>query len=352
MYLTDTQIRSKLETLGLEVPRGFDPFDSDAQVQPCSIDLRLGVKFWTQRQPQREVDLRKSKLLEMNPRRHWKEQTLGPGEYIRIRPGQLVLAQTLELFEVPLDCAGKIEGRSSFARLGLAIHCTGDFINPGYRGRMALQLMNNSRSVLRLYPAMPICQLVLVGLHGVPERRYGEPGLQSKYVNDDGGPSYWWRDRLITRLLDQLKERDYSLAVQMQLLRLVGSAEVDVLDRLDKYVEARKSIEVDSADSILDGFAAAENRARTRDSLSRRIPIGGFAVLLSVALSIFFVRPYTISHIVIWALTVVAGAGAAWAMSRHEPSWFTSERLAQVRSRQQEAQHQVADLWEEGDQNG
>lgn len=331
VYLTDRQIKTKLEILGFDVPAGFDPFDASTQIQPCSVDLRLGVKFWTQRK-QREVDLRRSKLLEMNPRRHWKEHTLAPGEYIRLRPGQLILAHTLELFEIPVDCAGKIEGRSSFARLGLVIHCTGDFINPGYQGHMALQLINFSKAILRLYPGMPICQLALVGLGEIPERKYGVSGLQSKYINDDGGPSYWWRDRIVRRLLDQLREKDYALAVQMQMLELVGGVDVEVIDRLEEYVRKRRSIEVDSADSVLDGFARVEDKARIRDLFVRRVPVGGLVVLLGVSLSIVFVMPFDIGHWIVWSLTTLTAAGAAWSISRHEPSWFTTEKLAELRS--------------------
>lgn len=341
MYLTDRQIRARLDTLGFDVPRGFEPFDPEVQIQPCSIDLRLGIKVWTERPQRRELDLRRSKLLEVNPRRHWKERSLGADEYVRLRPGQLILAHTLEFFTMPPDCAGKIEGRSSFARLGLAIHCTGDFINPGYKGHMSLQMTNHSRTTLRLYPGMPVCQLVLVGLRTAPEREYGGPGLQSKYSNDDGGPSYWWRDRLVRRLLERLEARDYSLGIQAQLVKLVGEVEVDVLDRFEEFVAKRRAIEVDSADSVLDGFAASEDKARTWDTLKRRVPVGAFVVLLGATLSILFVHPVTLGHWIVWILTLISSIGGMWSMTRHDASWLTTGRLVRLRAQARSADERV-----------
>lgn len=338
MYLTDRQIKARLETLEFSVPSDFEPFDIDAQIQPCSIDLRLGKKFWFQRGKKKELDLRRSKLLEVNPRKHWTEKILAPGECIKLRPGQLVLAQTLELFEIPKDCAAKIEGRSSFGRLGLFIHCSADFINPGYRGRMALQLFNASKTTLRLYPGMPVSQLILVNLQEEPERSYGVPSLQSKYLDDDGGPSYWWRDRLVRRLLEQLQEKDYSLSAQDEIVKLIGGVEVEVIDRFEKFVENRKSIEVDNVETVIHEFAKSENGARIRHLLLTRSALGGLVVLLGASISVLFVQPFTAAHWVVWALTVVLAIAAAWALSLQESQWLTTSRLAQLKSRLQESE--------------
>lgn len=332
MYLVDRQIKRRVASLKFDVPDGFDSFDVDAQVQPCSVDLRLGVKFWVQRS-RSELDLRRSKLLDVNPRKHWKEHVIFPGQHIKLRPGQLMLAQTLEYFEVPADCAGKIEGRSSFGRLGLSVHCTADFINPGYSGRMALQLTNFSKTTMRLYPGMPICQLALIELKEVPERSYGAPDLQSKYSNDDGGPSYWWRDRLVRRLLDKLRESDYSLAVQSELIKILGGVELEVIDRLEVFVAHRRSIALDNVDSLLDEFARAEDRARLVHTVQTRGAIGAFLVLLAAAISVFFVFPYSVGHWLLWGVTALAAVGAIWAISRKEASWLTTTRLELLRGR-------------------
>src|SRR5205085_4347843 len=119
---------------------------------------------------------------------------------IVLKPSEMLLGRTYEIFTIPKDHAGKLEGRSSFARLGLAVHCSADFINPGYRGHMPLQLINFSRSSIRVFPLIPICQLILVRLSSTPTRVYGDRELSSKYMDDDGGPSYWWRDKRIKSL--------------------------------------------------------------------------------------------------------------------------------------------------------
>jgi deoxycytidine triphosphate deaminase len=85
----------------------------------------------------------------MVPRRHWRKILLGAGESIKLRPGEMILGRTFEAFSIPRSCAGKLEGRSSFARMGLAIHCSADFINPAWRGRMPLQLTNLGASSIR-----------------------------------------------------------------------------------------------------------------------------------------------------------------------------------------------------------
>jgi hypothetical protein len=198
---------------------------------------------------------------------------------------------------------------------------------------MALQLVNASKSVMVLYPGLPICQLVLIALPEEPERSYGEPSLESKYIDDDGGPSFWWRDRLVKRILEQLHEKDYSLAAQDQLIRLVGGVEIEVIDRLEKFVSRRRSIEVDSIDSMVDEFAKAENRSRILALLAIRSPVGGFIVLLGASISVVFVRPFTIGHWILWVVTLLFAVGATWAMTRGERAWLTTSRLEQLRSR-------------------
>lgn len=120
----------------------------------------------------------------------------------------MLLGRTYDSFTIPPTLAGKLEGRSSFARMGLATHCSADFINPGYRGKMPLQLVNFGRTTIRLVPFVPICQLIFIQVSSHPERLYGERELSSKYMDDDGGPSYWWRDKRVKELQAALREHD------------------------------------------------------------------------------------------------------------------------------------------------
>src|SRR4051794_14711299 len=196
MYLADTEIRARLEELDFGVPAGYAPFDEDAQIQPCSVDLRLGPRFWVARS-RVSFDVRRHRLLELAPRRWWKEYNVAAGRSITLKPGGMLLGHVLERFQLPAGGAGRIQGRSSYARLGLMVHCAADFINPGWRGRFPLQLINLGKAPIKLYPGLPICQLLLVKVHGTVARPYGHAELGSLYVEDDGGPSFWWRDRLL-----------------------------------------------------------------------------------------------------------------------------------------------------------
>ncbi len=175
MYLSDNHIKEKLSELDINCENNKFPFSEEVQIQPCSIDIRLDCIFWKTKKSTKSIDLRKSKLLEASPRRYWQMTTLNEGECIVLKPGEFVLGRTYEVFSIPNDCAGKLEGRSSMARLGLSSQIGADFINPGWRGRMPIQLVNYSRSSIKVFPYIPICQLMLIRLTGLPSRIYGEP---------------------------------------------------------------------------------------------------------------------------------------------------------------------------------
>ncbi len=161
MYLIDKEIRAILNELEIEASYPGFEFSADDQIQPCSIDIRLSNIFWmpVARKPywnpfgQRQtVDLRKSKLAEMSPRKHWRSLTLDPNECLTIKPGQMLLGRTYERFTVPPNIAGQIIGRSSFARMGLSVHCSSGFINPGWQGHMPLQRVNNGPHIIKVFP--------------------------------------------------------------------------------------------------------------------------------------------------------------------------------------------------------
>ena len=241
MYLADRDIKLLLPEIGFETDDPAHSFVPDDQIQPSSVDLRLDSTFWVQIST-RAIDLRRSKLLELSPRRHWSKRRLHWGESITLKPGQMLLGRTFEKFTIPRVFAGKIEGRSSFSRMGLAVHCTGDFINPGYRGRMPLEIINFGKSPVRLFPLIPICQLIFIRLSSQAEVPYGE-ALSNKYMDDDGGPSYWWRDKRIRQLHDALGEHDVSERVQDELLQLMGPRDPDLIERFEHFIRELKKEE-------------------------------------------------------------------------------------------------------------
>lgn len=160
MYLSDRDLKRLLPKLDIRVERGFPAFDPEAQIATCSIDLRLGSSFWRPRKRKIALDLRKPRLFEVQPSRYYRRESLAEGQVIVIKPGQLLLAQTLEQFTVPNGHMFDLTGRSSFARLGLMVNVTGGHINPGWRGHMTLQLVNTS---LRLFELPQVYRFAKLG---------------------------------------------------------------------------------------------------------------------------------------------------------------------------------------------
>jgi deoxycytidine triphosphate deaminase len=314
VYVSDHELRGLLGEMDLG---GADDgaaaaFDPDTQIQPCSIDLRISNVFWKPSRRRRivrrlgrrvgSVDLRHAGAHDLEPLRDWKQYVLEDGETLTIKPGGILMGRIHERFRIPPAYAGKIEGRSSFARLGLSVHCTGDFINPGWHGFMPLQLYNAGPYPIRVTPYLMVCQLMLIRLVSEPEQTYGDPGLQSKYVNDDGGPSKWWRDRSVLDLQKRLGEVHISGTLQVEILERVRFVDPEVLERLRDYVTHLQIGQIENRQALLENFARLEDRRRLAD----RVAIAAVPVLAAAVLASLFALPIGIGHIVLYVLTVVA----------------------------------------------
>jgi deoxycytidine triphosphate deaminase len=301
MYLCDRDLRALLPELDFRAEAGAEVFTEAEQVQPASVDLRLGTVFW---RPIKRftLDLRKTKLLEIEPRRYYRRSVLGAGESIVLKPGELLLARTLEEFTIPNGHAAELTGRSSFARLGLMVSSTGGFINPGWRGRMPLQLVNFSPNPIRLFSGLPICQIRILRLSGLSERAYGHPTLDSKYMNDDGGPSYWWRDKRITKLHQVLSEKCVAQRIQKQIDEIIGQTEPEIIERLENLVTKMKLSELENADSLLDRFAEAEDGRRTRRQWAILLSRGSFTVGITASLWVANKPPIKWWHFLVWGI--------------------------------------------------
>src|SRR3989442_114308 len=105
MYLADRDIKLLLDEIGFETDDQDHPFLAEDQIQPASVDLRLDSIFWLQKS-KKPIDLRRSKLLELSPRRHWSMVRRHWGESITLKPGQMLLGRTFEKFSIPRSCAG------------------------------------------------------------------------------------------------------------------------------------------------------------------------------------------------------------------------------------------------------
>lgn len=337
MYLSDRDIRKLLPDLGFQTDHPDHAFEADEQIQPCSVDLRLSNVFWLRRRTHwlrrilrrgPTVDLRRSHVQEIDPRREWRKAELTDGESVTIWPGQVVMTRIYERFTVPDSYAGKIEGRSSYARIGLAIHCTGDFINPGWNGYMPLQLFNASPFPIKVLPYLPICQLMLVPVSSPPERSYGDDALASKYVNDDGGPSYWWRDRSVQALHDKLGQVNVPLGIQNEVVDLVKFEDPEMLGRFEGFLARKRTGRIDNAESVLDEFAASEGRRKWLDRLAGA-PFFAF-LALSIGLLTVAYQPW---HWIVWATTLALSTGAVYALDRRDASYLDHRALDALRAR-------------------
>jgi deoxycytidine triphosphate deaminase len=259
MYLADNELTALVPSM--EISSDAEPFDEKEQIRSASLDLRLSEVFWIPRK-RWTVDLRRRKLMEIQPRRYYAKRTLRKGESIVLRPGALLLARTSERFTIPNGYVGELIGRSSFARIGLQVTSTGGFINPGWRGHMPLQLINHGPNPIRLVAGLHLCQVRIAQLSSRSSKPYDHEQLRSLYVDDDGGPSYWWRDKRIQALHDKLAEFSVEERIQNALYRTMGHCEPEVIERLEYVVSRMRVAEAESADAILEIFAKKEERRR------------------------------------------------------------------------------------------
>jgi dCTP deaminase len=103
------------------------------------------------------------------------------GDSFVIHPGEFCLGRTLEWVELPNDIVARIEGKSTLGRLGLIVHATAGFCDPGWKGTLTLELHNLTRVPIKLYPGLLIAQLSFMTLDAPAVRPYGSPELGSHY---------------------------------------------------------------------------------------------------------------------------------------------------------------------------
>jgi dCTP deaminase len=166
----------------------IDPFD-ESLVQPSSVDVRVDryfrvfhnarYPFIDVRQPQEDL----TELVEVD------------SEPFILHPGEFVLGSTLERIRLPDDLVARLEGKSSLGRLGLLIHSTAGFIDPGWDGHVTLELSNVANLPITIYRGMKIGQISFVQLSEPAEAPYGSGGLGSKYQGQKGPtPSRYWQN--------------------------------------------------------------------------------------------------------------------------------------------------------------
>ena len=179
MILSDSDIRRRLDEGCLTVEPLADP---ELQIQPASVDLRLGREF---------LEFQRTNIPCIHPdsehevEEYVTETVVEEGEEFILHPGDFVLGTTVERVEVPADLIARVEGRSSLGRLAVVIHATAGIVDPGYRGQVTLELSNLGTAPVALTPGMRISQVIFTELKTAADRPYGaERG--SKYQDQIG----------------------------------------------------------------------------------------------------------------------------------------------------------------------
>lgn len=145
------------------------------QLGPSSLDVRLGTDVYvTATSTLSHLDLEVDRaVLERQKRQYFRRQRVGPDGEFFLHPGEFVLATTLEYFRFPRDIAGRLEGRSSLGRLGLQVHATAGFVDPGFEGNLTFELINSGNLPIRIAPGFRLGQLCFFPVSGV-QVAYGD----------------------------------------------------------------------------------------------------------------------------------------------------------------------------------
>ncbi len=176
MILSDRDIRAALATARI----GIEPVDV-ADVQPSSVDLHVDRFFRTfhnARHPFIDVKKPMEDLTEL--------VEVTDSEPFILHPGEFVLGSTCEYVRLPNDLVARLEGKSSLGRLGLLIHSTAGYVDPGFEGHLTLELSNVANLPITIYADMKIGQISFFQLTSAAENPYGSSKVGSKYQGQRG----------------------------------------------------------------------------------------------------------------------------------------------------------------------
>ncbi|MBU4534588.1 MAG: dCTP deaminase [Euryarchaeota archaeon] len=174
--LSDRDIKKYLEEELIVI----DPLkDPERQIQPSSVDLRIGSEFKGFRIIRKPcIDpMDKSDIESYMESIHIEEG----GSFI-IHPGEFALATTYETVKIPSNLVARVEGRSSMGRLGITMHVTAGYIDPGFWGKITLEISNIGKMPVALYPGQRVCQIVFETMTSPSQKPYGHPDRDSKYM--------------------------------------------------------------------------------------------------------------------------------------------------------------------------
>ncbi len=189
--LSDQEIAWALDNDELDIEPAIIREGPDKQLQPASVDLRLGDRFtrfkpWGSKVPP-------SSIPAIDPRDDVSERMdmiVEPNRW-RLNPGDFVLGHTIERVRLSRSLTGCLDGRSSIGRLGVLVHLTAGYIDPGFKGQITLELFNAGSIPVYLFPGRRICQIRFYRMASEARNPYagkyqGDIGAVPSRIHEDG----------------------------------------------------------------------------------------------------------------------------------------------------------------------
>lgn len=174
MILSDKDIKSGLDSGYIKI----DPIFPNS-IQPASVDLHLGADF---------LVFKNTNNICIDPREPiddmMEEVTINEDRQFILHPGEFALGMIYETVAVPNDLVLQLNGKSSLGRIGLIVHATAGYVDPGNTLKVTLELFNLANLPIKLYYKMPVAQAAFVKLSSESEHPYGKDQLNSKYYGD------------------------------------------------------------------------------------------------------------------------------------------------------------------------
>ncbi len=161
MLLPDHEIKKLLS----EGKIGIDPLNPEEQIQAACVDLKLGSEF-------KKFKSTQEPFIDSKEPKEYTEDFFSDGKPVILHPGEFLLGMTKEKIKLPSDIAAYIDGRSSIGRLGITAHITSSWIDPGFEGRLVLEMTNLGRMPVTIYPDMRIAKILFFRLTSPSEMPY------------------------------------------------------------------------------------------------------------------------------------------------------------------------------------
>ena len=167
MILSREEILKEIESGRIII----EPFDKN-NLGPASLDLKVSNEF--------RIFNKIHEIFHVTDNVDYKSITTVEKvkDHFLLMPGETVNAITVEKITLPEDICGWLEGRSSFARLGLMVHITASFMQPGISNRQVLEISNVAPIPLAIYPGVKICQFVF-------QKMIGKATYKGKFASQD-----------------------------------------------------------------------------------------------------------------------------------------------------------------------